>query len=74
MGEFLRRRVLLALRLSNVWVELEALSVRLRRVEMDLEQLAEESAPPPPSTFPPPRSLTLRAAPPPPPPPLKEGA
>src|SRR3954462_3864457 len=73
MGEFLRSRVLLALRLSNVWVQLEALSVRLRRVEEDVDAVqqlvsqevhgrvrARLSEPPQ-------RPQTLRAAPPPPP-------
>ncbi len=71
MGERVRSRVLRALGLANVWVQLEALSVRLQRVEEVLRELQEPvsqelidrvrgrlSEPP--------RPQTLRAAPPPP--------
>jgi hypothetical protein len=56
MGEVVRERVLRALGLGKLWVQLEALSVRLRRVEQDLERVRLERRP-----------ETLRAAPPPPP-------
>lgn len=36
MGESLRQRVLLYLGLGQVWVELRALSTRLKRVESEL--------------------------------------
>jgi hypothetical protein len=36
MGERLRSRVLLYLGLGKVWVELEALSARMRRIEQDM--------------------------------------
>ncbi len=59
MGELLRSRVLRALGLANIWVQLEALSTRLKRVEVGLDLLSGEAGP---RT----RPQTLRAAPPPP--------
>lgn len=56
MGDAVRQRVLRALGLANLWVVLDALSVRIRRVEQDLERAQHERRP-----------ETLRAAPPPPP-------
>ncbi len=57
MGELLRSRVLRALGLANVWVQLEALSTRLKRVEVSLDLLTGGER----------RPQTIRAAPPPPP-------
>jgi hypothetical protein len=41
MGDFVRARVLRALGLGALWVQLDALSTRLRRVEGDLEAQAD---------------------------------
>jgi hypothetical protein len=41
MGEIVRDRVLRALGLGALWVQLNALSARLKRVEGDLEAMAE---------------------------------
>lgn len=56
MGEYVRSRVLRALGLGRLWLELEALSARLRRVEQDVVALQRA-----------PRSETIPASPPPPP-------
>lgn len=39
MGEILRERVLRALGLGRVWLELEALSTRMKRIEQDVQRL-----------------------------------
>jgi hypothetical protein len=56
MGEVLRSRVLRALGLENVWLQLEALGARLKRVEQDVVALQRA-----------PRGQTIPASPPPPP-------
>jgi hypothetical protein len=56
MGEAVRQRVLRALGLAGLWVHIDALSARMRRIERELEDHRKD----------PPR-MTLRAAPPPPP-------
>lgn len=55
MGDYVRNRVLRALGLGSLWVQLEALSVRLRRVERDVVELQRA-----------PRPQTIPASPPPP--------
>ncbi len=48
MGDALRRRALLWLGIGRVWVELEALSTRLKRLESDTYGARTPSAPPAP--------------------------
>jgi hypothetical protein len=73
MGEFLRTRVLRALGLANLWVQLEALSLRLSRVEEDVDRMQQPVSQEVLDRVraqlfePPQRPQTLRAAPPPPP-------
>lgn len=43
MGEYVRERVLRALGLSRVWVELSALSARMRRLEQDVRLLRADA-------------------------------
>ncbi len=63
MGDTLKSRVLLYLGLGKVWVELEALSARLKRLEGDVYGARTGQLPlPPPSP-----KLTIPASPPPPP-------
>lgn len=65
MGERLRARVLLYLGLGKVWVELEALSARMRRIEQDMSGRR-------PTPLPPVRPMTIPASPPPPPSPIAD--
>lgn len=58
MGEYVRQRVLRALRLSSVWSQLDALSTRLRRLEQDVVALQRAGGQP--------RPMTIPASPPPP--------
>lgn len=55
MGEYVRERVLRALGLARVFVQLEALNTRLKRMEQDVLALQQQ-----------PRSQTIPASPPPP--------
>lgn len=55
MGDALRRRVLLYLGLGKVWVELEAMQARLKRVEADVYGARTPRLP---SVAPPPWTVT----------------